>query len=130
MSSWFINFCAPFIPNDPTINFHRTLQVALLLIYTLFYAAVHFYYIYCSPLPITSDPPQEGTPITMQNNPMSRVKMKHPRKVHRIRRNTKKYLLNWSSNPMTRASSSKKLTPHGTKPTTEAVAQTLLSFKA
>lgn len=52
MPTWFMNFCAPFIPNDPTINFHRLIQSALLLAYTLFYATVHIYYLYCGPAPL------------------------------------------------------------------------------
>jgi hypothetical protein len=39
-----MNFCAPFLPNDPTINFHRYLQASLLALYTLAYAILHFYY--------------------------------------------------------------------------------------
>ena len=44
MATWFINFCAPFLPNDPTINTHRVLQSSILLAYTLLYAALHAYY--------------------------------------------------------------------------------------
>lgn len=49
MSSWYMNFCAPFLPNDPTINFHRLVQAVLLLSYTLFYVAVYLYFLYCGP---------------------------------------------------------------------------------
>lgn len=53
--TWYFNFCAPFIPNDPTINFHRYVQVALLVIYTLCYAAVYTYYHCWGPMPLESD---------------------------------------------------------------------------
>ena len=42
--TWFMNFCAPFIPNDPTINFHRYVQASLVAAYTLAYGIIHFYY--------------------------------------------------------------------------------------
>ena len=57
--TWFINFCAPFLPNDPTINFHRYVQGACLLILTLIYLVTHIYYKICAPTPLTSD---ESTP--------------------------------------------------------------------
>lgn len=47
--TWYMNFCAPFLPNDPTINFHRYLQAALLALYTLSYAILHIYYKFCGP---------------------------------------------------------------------------------
>ena len=50
---WYMNFCAPFMPNDPTINFHRSFQVALLAAYTLIYGLIHIYYMFWGPLPIT-----------------------------------------------------------------------------
>lgn len=46
--TWYMNFCAPFLPNDPTINFHRYFQAALLALYTLAYAILHIYYKICS----------------------------------------------------------------------------------
>lgn len=47
-----MNFCAPFIPNDPTINFHRYVQAALVAAYTLAYGIIHFYYkFYQTPKP-------------------------------------------------------------------------------
>jgi hypothetical protein len=49
---WFMNFCAPYIPNDPVINFHRYFQAALLAGYTLLYSVVHVYYMYWGPLPL------------------------------------------------------------------------------
>ena len=48
MTQWFINFCAPILPNDPTLNFHRNLQACLLLAYTLCYAALHLYHTICA----------------------------------------------------------------------------------
>ena len=51
--TWYMNFCAPFMPSDPTINFHRFLQVALLAVYTLLYGVIHAYYMWCGPLPLT-----------------------------------------------------------------------------
>jgi hypothetical protein len=46
---WYMNFCAPFLPNDPTINFHRRVQASLLALYTLAYAILHFYYKFWGP---------------------------------------------------------------------------------
>jgi len=54
--AWYMNFCAPFIPNDPTINFHRYAQVTLLLLYTIAYAILHAYYKFWGPLPLTNEP--------------------------------------------------------------------------
>jgi hypothetical protein len=56
--AWYMNFCAPFIPNDPTINFHRLIQTILFLLYTLAYALLHTYYKYC----ISSAPPPQPEP--------------------------------------------------------------------
>ena len=53
--TWFINFCAPFLPNDETINFHRYVQVGVLAAYTMLYAIVHFYYLHYGPLPIQEE---------------------------------------------------------------------------
>ena len=50
--TWYINFCAPFLPNDETINFHRHIQVGALAAYTMLYTLVHFYYLYFPPYPI------------------------------------------------------------------------------
>ena len=50
--TWYMNFCAPFIPNDPTINFHRYFQTATLAVYTLIYGLIHIYYIFYGPLPL------------------------------------------------------------------------------
>ena len=56
---WYINFCAPFMPNDPTLNFHRYFQVALLASYTLVYTFIHAYYLFCGPMPLAEkeEPP-------------------------------------------------------------------------
>jgi len=67
MTNWFINFCAPFIPNDPTINFHRRAQAVLLLSYTLFYATLHIYYTYCASS--SEEAQNEGTPTSIQDSP-------------------------------------------------------------
>jgi len=47
-----MNFCAPFVPNDPTINLHRYFQTSLLAIYSLVYGLIHIYYIFYGPLPL------------------------------------------------------------------------------
>lgn len=60
--TWYMNFCAPFMPNDPTINFHRSFQVSLLVVYTIVYALVHIYYLYCGPLPL-SQREEPSTPL-------------------------------------------------------------------
>lgn len=53
--TWYMNFCAPFQPNDPTMNFHRSIQVAILAAYTLIYGLIYAYYMWCGPLPLTQD---------------------------------------------------------------------------
>ena len=58
---WFINFCAPFLTNDPTINFHRYLQGGILLLLTVIYAVAHIYYKICAPPPLTPDEMARGT---------------------------------------------------------------------
>jgi hypothetical protein len=60
MATWFMNFCAPFLPNDPTINFHRLAQTALLLAYTLLYSVLHTYYLFCRPPPLADQPDPLG----------------------------------------------------------------------
>ena len=45
--AWFINFCAPFLPNDSTININRYIQAACLLVFTIMYACAHIYYKIC-----------------------------------------------------------------------------------
>ena len=45
------------MPNDPTINFHRFFQVAILALYTLLYGLVHAYYMWCGPLPLSNKEP-------------------------------------------------------------------------
>lgn len=52
---WYMNFCAPFLPNDPTINFHRTFQAFILVLYSLLYACLHIYYKFWGPPPFTSE---------------------------------------------------------------------------
>jgi hypothetical protein len=48
MQNWPVNFCAPFLPNDPTINFHRLVQSSILLSFTLFYISVYIYFLLCA----------------------------------------------------------------------------------
>ncbi len=50
-----MNFCAPFMPNDSTINFHRYFQVAVLTLYSIFYLVLHTYYLYWGPLPLSPE---------------------------------------------------------------------------
>lgn len=50
-----MNLCAPFLPNDSTINTHRFFQASLLLIYSLIYAVLNIYYKFCGPPPLTSE---------------------------------------------------------------------------
>ena len=38
------NFCAPHLPNDPTINFHRLAQTGALMGFLVIYMVVHAYY--------------------------------------------------------------------------------------
>lgn len=66
---WNLNFCAPFIPSDPTIEFHRLAQTALLILYFLLYLAVHSYYKFCAPKLLShtaseksTEKKQDGTP--------------------------------------------------------------------
>lgn len=42
--TWFMNFCAPFLPNDPTINANRYLQASLLTVYTVGYLILLYYF--------------------------------------------------------------------------------------
>ena len=48
-----MNFCAPFMPNDPTINANRYIQVGILAAYSLLYALVYLYYLFYGPLPLS-----------------------------------------------------------------------------
>ncbi len=49
--AWNFNFCAPHLPNDPTINFHRYLQTGCLAGLLLIYVLIHAYYRICGPDP-------------------------------------------------------------------------------
>lgn len=51
--TWYMNFCAPFMPNDSTINFHRYFQASLLTLYSIGYLVIHTYYLYWGPLPLS-----------------------------------------------------------------------------
>lgn len=65
--TWYMNFCAPFIPNDPTINFHRYFQGALLLLYTIAYAFVHIYYKFWGPDSLVEEEEvAKGNPLVIQ----------------------------------------------------------------
>jgi hypothetical protein len=44
---WYFNFCAPTLPNDPTINFHRHFQTGCLMGLLIIYVVVHIYYKIC-----------------------------------------------------------------------------------
>jgi hypothetical protein len=47
--TWYFNFCAPAIPNDATINFHRGFQAAELMTFMILFALYHTYYKLCGP---------------------------------------------------------------------------------
>lgn len=51
---WYFNFCAPHLPNDPTINFHRYFQTACLMALLFIYALIHAYYRLYGPEPDNS----------------------------------------------------------------------------
>lgn len=42
--AWYFNFCAPALPNDPTINFNRYFQTGCLAVFMFLYLIVHVYY--------------------------------------------------------------------------------------
>lgn len=113
--TWYMNFCAPFIPNDPTINFHRFVQGILLLLYSLMYAGVHFYYMYYGPLPLVPEDEHDSTPLSIQNKTRKKAKKNTNHKIHKIPQKTKKFLSNSRNNQTTLASNSKKQAPPGTK---------------
>jgi hypothetical protein len=50
--TWYFNFCAPTLPNDPVINLHRHFQTACLMTLMIFYIIVHIYYKICQPHPV------------------------------------------------------------------------------
>jgi hypothetical protein len=47
--AWYFNFCAPTLPNDPTINIHRNVQAGCLAGLLLVYLLIHMYYRICNP---------------------------------------------------------------------------------
>ncbi len=51
--AWYFNFCAPSIPNDVTINFHRGFQTGELMILMILFAIYHTYYRMCGPDPLS-----------------------------------------------------------------------------
>jgi hypothetical protein len=71
-----MNFCAPFIPNDPTINFHRYFQASLLALYTLAYGLLHFYYKFWGPTPpVEEESAKRNLPITQQHRTRRRASL-------------------------------------------------------
>lgn len=50
--TWYFNFCAPTLPNDPTINLHRYFQTGCLAGLLVLYVIVHLYYKMCGPDPL------------------------------------------------------------------------------
>lgn len=48
---WYFNFCAPHLPNDSTINFHRFVQTGCLVGFLALYVIIHIYYKLCGPDP-------------------------------------------------------------------------------
>lgn len=42
--AWYFNFCAPHIPNDPTINLHRLVQTICLLVFLVLCCAIYVYF--------------------------------------------------------------------------------------
>lgn len=51
--TWYFNFCAPTIPNDSTINFHRGFQTAELITLMIIFVLYHTYYKIWGPDPLT-----------------------------------------------------------------------------
>ena len=49
---WYFNFCAPVLPTDPTINFHRLFQAGALILVFVLYFFFHVYYLMCGPDPL------------------------------------------------------------------------------
>lgn len=47
--TWYFNYCAPVLPNDPTINFHRYFQCGALILVYILYICLHIYYQMCGP---------------------------------------------------------------------------------
>ena len=53
--TWNFNFCAPSVPNDPSLEFHRTFQISALLVLLLIYVIIHTYYFIFGPLPLSEE---------------------------------------------------------------------------
>lgn len=50
--AWYFDFCSPYVPNDPVINFHRKFQAGEIIILMIMYMAVHTYYRLWGPDPL------------------------------------------------------------------------------
>lgn len=50
--AWYFNYCAPTIPNDPTINDNRVFQSICLMLFMFLYACLHLYYKLFGPDPL------------------------------------------------------------------------------
>jgi hypothetical protein len=57
--TWYFNFCAPAIPNDATINFHRGFQTAELMTLLILFVLYHTYYKLCGPDPLSETNDEE-----------------------------------------------------------------------
>lgn len=95
-----MNFCAPFIPNDSTINFHRLFQGILLALYSLAYVAVHVYYLYWGPLPLENQAEEPRTPPPTQGPLKTKGRQPSTRTTLQIYRTTSQFRSNWKSTPM------------------------------
>ena len=58
--TWYFNFCAPTIPNDSTISFHRGFQTAELIVMFLIFAVLHTYYKLCGSSPLSTESSDES----------------------------------------------------------------------
>lgn len=58
--TWYFNFCAPTIPNDSTISFHRGFQTGELIVMFLIFAVLHTYYKLCGPSPLSTESSDES----------------------------------------------------------------------
>ena len=46
--AWYFNFCAPTLPNDSVIAFHRGFQTAKIIVMLLMFSLYHTYYKFIS----------------------------------------------------------------------------------
>lgn len=89
-----MNFCAPFLPNDPTINFHRYLQTTLLALYTLAYGILHFYYKFWGPAipPVEEESVKRINPIIQRHRTRRRVSLSQSTVLSNSQRNQRQCL--------------------------------------